>query len=519
MKRTVFISYSHADEALKDEFLVHLSALRREELISIWHDRQLEPSLKLDETISNELSNSNLIILLISANFINSDYCSQKEMTEAFARKEAGLAQVVCVILRPCQWFSIPAGVAGKLGDFVALPRDAKPVTSFADHDFAWDQVVGQLRLLLAERRNAVPAHPETRTSIQSTTAALAEPVDDEGSDRRRATKRSIHERQSSGAKLVSDSRIEKASLRPWLEMGAEAGGRSTGIWALDQSIGALMGGTLTLIAGRPGMGKTALSSTVVYNIAEEIARESTGSKNSREAIILYFSLKDSPIRLKPRFMALASGVPIRSIVREECTPEQIEMISNIDAGRTLSSIKIVNDSLSVSELCAKIKELSEISEIYLVVIDDIHHIRPRSSSKIIPTRVDIEESISRISALARSEGIPILATSSLLASADRREDQIPQASDLAGYEMMTELADNILLIHRQARALELSEPREGTPAHLYWQEMMDIAEGQMSIYVPKSRVNSFGRREVWFDNDFACVRNSERKDAWGTPF
>jgi predicted nucleotide-binding protein len=87
---SAFISYAHADEALKDRFLVHLAALRREGLIGVWHDRMLKPGQHLDSTIETELAASDLVILLISPDFIHSNYCTEKEMQRAFARAKTG---------------------------------------------------------------------------------------------------------------------------------------------------------------------------------------------------------------------------------------------------------------------------------------------------------------------------------------------------------------------------------------------------------------------------------------------
>jgi TIR domain len=148
---SVFISYAHADEKLKDRFLVHLGALKRERLIGVWHDRMLRPGDHLDRAIEAELAAAKLVILLVSPDFINSDYCTEKEMQRAFARAKRGQCKVVAVILKPSRWREIPIDdEGGRLGDFVALPKDGKPVTR--NREKALDSVVASIRRLIEDQ-------------------------------------------------------------------------------------------------------------------------------------------------------------------------------------------------------------------------------------------------------------------------------------------------------------------------------------------------------------------------------
>ena len=149
---TVFISYTHSDERLKERFLVHLGALRRENLIGVWHDRMLRPGEHLDDAIEKELATADFVILLISPDFINSDYCIEKEMQRAFARARDEQCKVAPIILKPCQWKNIPIEGGGQLGDFVAMPRDGKPVTQWSHRDKAWNSVVAGIRALITNQ-------------------------------------------------------------------------------------------------------------------------------------------------------------------------------------------------------------------------------------------------------------------------------------------------------------------------------------------------------------------------------
>jgi hypothetical protein len=173
---SVFISYAHADEKLKDRFLVHLGALKRERLIGVWHDRMLRPGDHLDTAIEKELAAADLIILLVSPDFINSDYCTEKKMQRAFARAKDGRCRVVAVILKPCLWKDIPIDDrGGRLGDFVALPHDGKPVArSSQARESALDSVVAGIRRLIKDKSSSVTASPQSAPN--ATVTPLFEP-------------------------------------------------------------------------------------------------------------------------------------------------------------------------------------------------------------------------------------------------------------------------------------------------------------------------------------------------------
>lgn len=144
-----FISYTHADTALKEQLVRHLAPLRREGLIDLWHDGLLRPGEHLDPTVQAALAASDVVILLVSADFIASEYCYEHEMLRAFARQREGTVRVIPIILRPCQWKGVPIGNDETLSEFVALPKDGKAAISWPDTDTAFDNAVGAIRDIL----------------------------------------------------------------------------------------------------------------------------------------------------------------------------------------------------------------------------------------------------------------------------------------------------------------------------------------------------------------------------------
>ncbi|MES9969977.1 MAG: toll/interleukin-1 receptor domain-containing protein, partial [Candidatus Thiodiazotropha sp.] len=98
----VFFSYSHQDEGLRNELEIHLSLLRRQGAIDIWSDHRIGPGEELGGEIDRHLESADIILLLVSPNFLNSDYCYDIEMKRAMERHEHGETRVIPVILRPC---------------------------------------------------------------------------------------------------------------------------------------------------------------------------------------------------------------------------------------------------------------------------------------------------------------------------------------------------------------------------------------------------------------------------------
>jgi hypothetical protein len=143
----LFYSYSHKDEAMRDALETHLSLLRREGVIASWHDRRIVAGQEWKGQIDRHLDEADIVLLLISADFLASEYCYAVEMQRALARHHAGEACVIPVIIRSVDWSSAP------FATLQALPKDAKPVTKWDDPDEAWTDVARGLRRAAEERR------------------------------------------------------------------------------------------------------------------------------------------------------------------------------------------------------------------------------------------------------------------------------------------------------------------------------------------------------------------------------
>jgi hypothetical protein len=127
---------------------VHLSLLKRQGVISVWHDRRLGVGDDVDPGISRELERANIILLLVSPDFLASDYCYSVEMTRAMERHQSGESRVIPVILRPCDWHHAP------FGKLLAAPRDGKAVTKWTDADEAFLDITNAIRAVTQAKGN-----------------------------------------------------------------------------------------------------------------------------------------------------------------------------------------------------------------------------------------------------------------------------------------------------------------------------------------------------------------------------
>lgn len=171
---SLFFSYCHADELLRDQLEKHLAVLKHQGIIHAWHDRRIGAGQEIDHQIDQHIETDDIILLLVSSDFLASDYCYNIEMKRVMARHEAGEAIVIPVILRPCDWHAAP------FGKLLGVPTDGKPIMMWPNIDSAFLEVVKAVRAAVQR----VPNHKEktqgspmqmvvSSPSVQATTSPL----------------------------------------------------------------------------------------------------------------------------------------------------------------------------------------------------------------------------------------------------------------------------------------------------------------------------------------------------------
>ncbi len=143
----IFIAYSRKDSSYLNELKTHLTPLERNQTIKIWYDGKIEPGTRWEAAIKEHLHEADIILLLVSADAIASDYFYEKEMANALAKHHAGTARVVPFIIRSCAWQATP------LAELQALPRDGKPVDEWNSRDTAFSDAVNSLWKIVQQAR------------------------------------------------------------------------------------------------------------------------------------------------------------------------------------------------------------------------------------------------------------------------------------------------------------------------------------------------------------------------------
>ena len=145
----IFFCYAHEDEPLLNKLKTHLRPLQHQELIDVWYDRDISAGIEWEQEISQHLQSAQIILLLVSPDFMDSDYCYSNEMKRAIERHETGEVCVIPVILRPVDWYHAP------FSKFQVLPTSTKPVTNWHGRngrDRAFLDIAIGIRKVIEER-------------------------------------------------------------------------------------------------------------------------------------------------------------------------------------------------------------------------------------------------------------------------------------------------------------------------------------------------------------------------------
>jgi TIR domain/Effector-associated domain 9 len=183
----VFFSYSHEDEALRDKLANHLITMKRQGVIEAWHDREISAGSESANVIDDNLNVADIILLLVSANFMASDDCYDI-VQRAMVRHETRKARVIPIILRPTDW----NGEA--FGKLQALPKNAKPVTTWQDQDEAFLNVAQEIRRVVED---IAKSKLSSLTASGTTTPATSSPLATSGGLTERQRRRLEQERDS----------------------------------------------------------------------------------------------------------------------------------------------------------------------------------------------------------------------------------------------------------------------------------------------------------------------------------
>ncbi|MBE9112243.1 tetratricopeptide repeat protein [Nodosilinea sp. LEGE 07298] len=160
-KVKVFFSYSHEDESLRDELAKHLKPLERQNKIETWHDRKIDPGTDWRKELDGQLNSADIILLLVSPSFVDSDFCYCTELEQARERHDAGEARIIPIFLRP---LDIEALEGTPLQTLKGLPEPSQPITKWENRDEAYVEVAKGIRAVV----NKIQQEKEIKQAAQS---------------------------------------------------------------------------------------------------------------------------------------------------------------------------------------------------------------------------------------------------------------------------------------------------------------------------------------------------------------
>jgi replicative DNA helicase len=288
--------------------------------------------------------------------------------------------------------------------------------------------------------------------------------------------------------------------------------GLATGLDDLDRMMGGLQHSDLVILAGRPGMGKTALATNIAYNIARAWrgdVRPDGHIETVNGGIIGFFSLEMSAEQLATRIISEQTDVASYRIRRGEIDPSDFDRIAAV--AREMESIPLYIDEtggLSIAQLAARARRLKRQRGLDLLVIDYLQLLQG-SSRRAAEGRVqEVTEITTGLKALAKELNVPILALSQLSRQVESRDDKRPQLSDLRESGSIEQDADVVLFVFREEYYLKNKEPRAGTDEHFKWQTDMESVHGKAELIIGKQRHGPTGTVQLQFKADVTRFSN-----------
>ncbi|MDA8539095.1 replicative DNA helicase [Candidatus Pelagibacter bacterium] len=298
------------------------------------------------------------------------------------------------------------------------------------------------------------------------------------------------------------DQTIEMATLAMKSDQGIV--GVPTGLTDLDEKLGGLHKSDLVILAGRPGMGKTALATNIAYHAAQNLlSREEKSS-------IAFFSLEMSSEQLSTRILSEQARIKSDDIRRGKVTESEINRY--IETSRNIYNLPLYIDetpAITISTLSNRARRIKRLFGLNLIVVDYIQLMRAPNSNNRGDNRVqEVSEITQGLKALAKELKVPVLALSQLSRAVESRDDKKPQLSDLRESGSIEQDADVVMFVYREAYYLENKQPKLGSIEHAEWQSKMNDVNGLADIILGKQRHGPTGTVKVEFEGIYTKFKD-----------
>jgi replicative DNA helicase len=413
---------------------------------------------------------------------------------------------------------------AGKLASPITLK------TFLGEHDLGGVTVPQYLARLAAEATTVINAEDYGRTihdlalrrdliliGEDIVNAAYDAPVGNSPREQIEEAERKLYSVAETGRYEGGFQRFSEA-LTIAVDMAAKAyerdgklSGIATGFKDLDAKMGGLQASDLVIVAGRPGMGKTALATNIAFNVARNYQSRPKADgtvETVNGGVVGFFSLEMSAEQLATRIIAEQAAVASYKIRRGDINEPEFHRI--VEAAREMQSIPFYIDQsggLSIAQLAARARRLKRQRGLDVLVIDYLQLLggsKTRSDSRV----QEVTEITTGLKALAKDLKVPVIALSQLSRQVENRDDKRPQLSDLRESGSIEQDADVVLFVFREEYYLNNRQPREGSEEFIAWQADMERAHGKAEIIIGKQRHGPTGTIELAFEAEMTRFSN-----------
>jgi replicative DNA helicase len=361
------------------------------------------------------------------------------------------------------------------------------------------------LRELVSVGRNLVTSAMDTSESV--------EPL--EQIERAEAALYSVAEGagvQSEAQSFSQATRVAIEAIEKALKSGGHVSGKTTGLTSVNEKIGGLHDSDLIILAGRPGMGKTALVTNIAFNAADRLRRDLADGIDAKASIgagVAFFSLEMSADQLATRILAEQSGISSEMLRMGKISRDDFQSLSY--ASQRLAELPLFIDdtpALSIAALRTRARRLKRRHDIGLVIVDYLQLLQGTNRSGN-DNRVNEISEISRgLKTLAKELQVPVIALSQLSRAVEQREDKRPMLSDLRESGSIEQDADMVWFVFREDYYIMSREPKQPVDgddakiheAHTAWQAEMERVYGLAELIVAKQRHGSTGKVRMRFE-------------------
>ena len=278
--------------------------------------------------------------------------------------------------------------------------------------------------------------------------------------------------------------------------------GVPTGLKDLDDRLGGLHQSDLIIIAGRPGMGKTALATNIAFNAAQKLL------DSERKSSIAFFSLEMSSEQLSTRILAEQSRIKSNDIRRGKISDDQFDKF--IETSKNISELPLYIDetpAISIAALSNRARRIKRLFGLDMIIVDYIQLMKGSYNNK--DGRVqEISEITQGLKAIAKELSIPVVALSQLSRAVEQRDDKKPQLSDLRESGSIEQDADVVMFVYRESYYLKSKEPRPATVEHAEWQAKMNEVSHLAELIISKQRHGPTGNINLEFEEMFTKFKD-----------